>query len=140
MGLGQSDQVGDEDGRAVLDVLCAAPVEEAITLVEGERIDRPVLSTRLNDVEMREQQQRTLGARAAESGDEVGLLGRRAEHVDVGNRESCILQTPGERFGGGSCGPVLVGRVELDQLLEDVAGALAIGGGRWRLPRGDQRW
>ena len=71
----QANQVGDELRRHRLVVARAAAVEEAVLLEERERIERPVLALGLDDVEMREQQQR-LAARAgaARARDQVALL------------------------------------------------------------------
>ena len=105
----------------------AAPVEIAVLLDQLERIDRPVLALRLDDVEMREQQDRLARAAAAQARDEIALARRGREDMHVGRRRSRPrAAAPPSPRPPCSVSPVAVTRVDLDQLLVDVARELLL--------------
>jgi hypothetical protein len=109
------------DGDAVLHVLRAAAVEVAVLLQEHERIDRPVLAQRFDDVEMTDQQHRTLATRALEARDEVLLAPAGTDHLHIFSREAAIAQPLRHGFSGRSRAQARLGGLDLDELLEQVA-------------------
>ena len=126
----QPNHVGDELRRHRLVVARAAAIEPAVLLEKGERIERPVLALRLDDVEVREEQQRPPRAGAVIADDEVVLARIGAEEVDVGVRKSRRPQPRGHRLGRFrhvSCGRV--GRVDLDELFVDLTRARVVRSG-----------
>ena len=98
----------------------AAAVEVAVLLGEHERVHRPVLALRFDDVEVREQDHRPLRAGAAIAHDEVALLRRRSEHAHVGIRKASRLEPRGHRLRSLRRVANGVRRVDLDELLEDL--------------------
>src|SRR5580693_1259883 len=65
----QAKKGRDQKRVAILDVSCAAAVKVAVLLDELERVDRPVLAARFDDVQMAYEQQRFLRARAVNARD-----------------------------------------------------------------------
>ena len=119
-----ADEVGHQDGDALLDVLGSAAVEIAVLLGELERIEsgRPILRPRLHHVEMGDQQNRLPLAAPVDSGNHVLLLGVRAENLDVGRGESGRPEPArhGERRRRRPDPGFR--RLDLDQFLEDAPG------------------
>src|SRR5205814_2562621 len=70
----ESQERGDQNGRPILDVLPAAAVEVAVLLHEGERIHRPVFALRLDDVDMRELEDRLFATRAVKPRELIAVL------------------------------------------------------------------
>ena len=133
--LDELDDVGRHDRGAVLHVLGAAAVEEAVALEQRERVHRPVLAPRLDDVEVRQEKQRPLRAGAPKPRHEVALRRCRADHLDVGRRQAGLAQASRNGLGRRRRRAVLVGGIDADQLAEDVArqrlrSASAMGSGR----------
>ena len=132
----QPNQVGHELRRHRLVVAGAAAVEEAVLLDERERIHRPVLALRFDDVEVREEKERLARAGAAVAEDQVALARIGSEDLHVGGGEARRLQPRRDRLGrlrdvaGGR-----VGRVDLDQLLVNLPRARIVRTGL----RGDDR-
>ena len=125
----EAHERGDEDRVAILDIHRAAAVEEAVLLGEGEGIERPVLAPRLDDVEMREQDDRLLraGFRTAQAGDEVVVLRiRGTDHLNIGGGKATVNQPVGDRLRGDRRAAARPGRVDVDELFEDVARPLVI--------------
>ena len=129
--LSIADQVGDEDRGHRLVVGGAAAVVVAVALDELERIEigRPVFLVRLDDVEMREQQQRLLRAVTTQPRDEIALLrvARRHEDAHVFLRKSCGNESRSHRARRRGVVADGVGRVDLDQLFVDVEQRLLLG-------------
>src|SRR5262249_12003925 len=117
----QANQVGSQDRGHRLVVAGPTAVEEAVLLEEHERIERPVLALRLDDVEMGDEEERLARAGAAIAGDQIVLARVRAAHLDVRRRESGGLQPRGHRFRG-FCDVARgrIGRVDLNELLENL--------------------
>jgi len=123
----QANQVGDELRGHGLVVARAAAVEPSVLLAEDERIERPVLALRIDDIEMRKQQHRALCAGSAVPRDEVELVGRRAEQQDVGIREAGGPEPRGHCFGSlGHAAGWCVGCVDFDELFVDVPRVLFV--------------
>jgi hypothetical protein len=125
--LPEPNQVGDELRRHRLVVAGAAAVEEAVPLQEDERIERPVLALRFDDVEVGEQEQRLArpctwspGSRTPAQ-DEIALPRIRSEHLHVGGWEAGGLEPRRHRLGGLRVVADRIGGVDLDQLFEKVA-------------------
>ena len=126
----QPDQVGDEMRRHRFVVGRAAAVEEAVLLNQGERVHRPVLAFRVDDVEVREEEKRLAGAGAAEAHDQVALARIGADDLHVGGREAGGLEPGGHRVGGfRDVTGRRVGRVDLDQLFVDRSSARVVRSG-----------
>jgi hypothetical protein len=117
----QPNQVGDELRRHPFVVSGPAAVEIAVLLEKRERIERPVLALGLHDVEMRQEEERLASAGASEPRDEVALARIGTEHLHVSRRESRGLQPRRHRVGSRRRVANRIGRVDLDQLFEDVA-------------------
>ena len=123
----ESQERGDQNGRPILDVLRAAAVEVAVLLHEGERIHRPVFALRLDDVEMREQEDRLFPTRPAKPRDKIAVL-RTFETDDLHVRrwKPRIAESLGHRVGGDGGAAARASGVDVDELLEDVARALIV--------------
>src|SRR5262245_53410559 len=118
----QANQIRRDDRRHRFVVARAAAVEESVLLEEDERIERPVLAPRLDDVEVREEEEWLARAGPAIARDQIVLarIGAREHHVRRG--ESGGLQPRGHGLGGlGDAAGRRVGRVDLDELLENLA-------------------
>jgi hypothetical protein len=74
-----------------------APIKEAVLLEERERIERPVLALRFDDVEMGQQEKR-FPAPSTQPRDEIPLFRIRSEHLHVGRWEAGVLQPRRDRF------------------------------------------
>jgi hypothetical protein len=123
------EDVRDEDRRHRLVVGRAAPVVVAVPLREDERVEigRPVGLERLDDVEMREEQQRPARARAAaDPRNDVVLLGARTADEDVGLGNAGIAEALRHRDRRRRHVARRHPRVDLDQLLVDLAGDLLV--------------
>jgi hypothetical protein len=72
-----ADQVGHERGGHELVVAGATAVEVAVLLEQLERVDRPIRGLGLDDVEVRQQQDRLAYAGAAQASNEIALARRR---------------------------------------------------------------
>src|ERR1700690_2867876 len=117
----QAQERGDQKRVAVLDVSCAAAVKVAVLLEELERVHGPVLAARFDDVEMADEQQGFLRARAVNARDQVAFAVVRSEHLHVACRKTGIEQALGHGPGSNRGAADRIGRVDLNQLLEDVA-------------------
>ena len=127
---------GSRHGRNVrLHVRGAAAVEPAVLLREGEWIEAPVLPHRGHDVEVHDVQDRLRLALTPEARDQVLLVWERAGHGQLGPAEPCGAEATGDHLCRG-CGPLFVGRVDCDQLGEDLARERPPGGGELRFLRG----
>ncbi len=128
------NEVRNPDGGHGLVVARSAAIEVAVLLGQDKGIERPVLPLRLDNVEMREQEQwplaclarfRTTGA--AQASDKVALPRRVGgnQHLDVITREARSLETRrhGPRSGGAVAGRL--GCIGLDELLVNVASEAA---------------
>ncbi len=129
-----ADQIRHERRGHCLVVGGAAAVEVAVPLEQLEGIDRPVFPIRLDDVEMSQQQQRPPGPGAAQARHHVALARSRHQHLDVGGREPGGEQPASHRLRRLGVVADGVGRVDLDQLLIDLAQELLV-----RLERGRLR-
>ena len=125
--------------RAALDVARAAAVEESVALRELVRIDRPVGAKRLDDIEVCDEENRLQCLRRPlHAHDDIRILvAGRAEHVDVAGGESGVEEALGDRVRGWRGAPLLVRRLNLDQLLKNRARLGLVGGERGLRPRGD---
>ena len=115
---------------AALDVARSAAVEEAVAFRELVRIERPVGAKRLDDIEMCNEENRLQCLRRSlHAHDDVRILvAGRAEHVDIGGGESGVEKALGNRVSGRRGAPLLVRRLDLDQLLKDRARLGLVGG------------
>src|SRR5690348_9426367 len=150
----EADEVGDEDGVAHLVVRGPAAVEVAVLLEKGERIDRPIRPARRDDVHVREDDDRLpAGPGSPVARHEVAVLRVGAdEHLDVRSRESGGQEPSGHGAGRARRVAERIGRIDLDELAEDVARQRSIGrrglrlgaprhwnGGERRAPHSDDR-
>src|SRR5262249_31635710 len=110
----EADQVGDPDGGHGFVVNGTAPVKVTLALEEFERIDGPVLAARLDDIEMREQQQRPTRPTGAVSSDQIASLRRRAENCNIGSSKASVLQSGGHGLSGAGCVPCRMCGVDLN--------------------------
>jgi len=100
----------------------AAAEERALAFDELERWERPVLRLRLDHVDVRKEKNRLLSSvPAAQARDEVSLLWRVLEHDNVGVGEAHGLEPHRHRASSGERAAGTLGRVDLDQLLEEAA-------------------
>ena len=131
-------EVGDEDGGHRLVVNRAAPVVVAVALreLEGVEVGRPVLTLRLDHVEVREKKYGAARARAAQARDDVAFarVAGMDEHLHVTGREPRRAQTRRHLLRGLGRVAHRVGRVRLDQLFVDVEEELLVRAERRRLP------
>ena len=121
------NQIRDPDRGLRLVVADAAAVEVAVLLGERERIHAPVFALRLDDVGVREQQNRPALPGAVVAHDQVRLRRTRSAHEDVGGWEAGGLETLGHRLGDRRRRASRVARLDLDHLLVDRAGELPLG-------------
>src|ERR1700735_4734051 len=128
----KTDQCGDQDRVRRFHVLRAATVEIDVPLKELERIDGPFLASRFDHVEMTDQKDRPAGARAMKAGHQVGFSWIRAHDLRVDGGKTCVTKSLGHGLRSGTDVAGRVRRVDLDQLLENVARELAIGVARLR--------
>ena len=124
--LSVADEIGDEGRRHVFVIAAATGIKIAVLLDQLERIGRPVLAAGGNHVDMSDQQDRFARAGAPEARDEIALTRRRREGVNVGFGEAASTQP--RRHGFGRLGGVArcCHRVDLDEFLVDVEGALLV--------------
>ena len=125
------NQVGDENRRHRLVVGGAARIEVAVTFDELERIEvgRPIGLERLDDVEVREEEERLrcVGpALAAVADDEVVLVGLDPAHEDVLLREPGVAKPLGHCVGCDGRAAPDVHRVVLEEFLVDLLRELLI--------------
>ena len=127
-----------ERRRAILDVARAAAVEESVALGELVRVDRPVGAERLDDIEMRDQEDRLeRGGRPLHAHDDVRILvAVGTEHVYVGGGKACVEKALRDGVCGGRRASFLVRRLGLDELLKDRASLGLIWGERGLCTRG----
>jgi hypothetical protein len=106
--LAVPNHVGDEYSRHELVVDGATAVEIEVLLGQLERIDRPVLAPRLNDIDMGEQHDRLAGAGAAQSRHQVAFARHRREHLQVWSAEPGAAQARGHPSAAWAVSPVAV--------------------------------
>ena len=117
----------DEGGVVALHVGGAAAVEVAALLAEDEGVEGPIGAAGFDDVEVSEEEDGTRGAGAAEADHEVAFAGDGGEYVDSACGESGGAEAGGHGFGGASVVAGGIGGIDLDELLEDLAGELLVG-------------
>src|SRR6266478_919801 len=76
----------------------AAAVKKAKFFQQFERIDGPVLPQRLDNIQMRDQQQRLSPASTTVPHDEISLARIRTENLNVGFRKPRSLEASGHRL------------------------------------------
>src|ERR1017187_10316465 len=118
---------GNEVGVVALHVGGAAAVEIAILLEEDEGVEGPVGAAGFDDIEVSEERDGARGARAVQADHEVALTGDGGEDLDVALRESGGAEAGGHGFRGTGIIAGGIGRIDLDELLEDVAGENVVG-------------
>ena len=129
-----ADEIGDQSRRHVFVVGGATPVVVAVDLGESKRIGRPIVGIGGHDVDMREQQDRSLRTGAAQPRHEIALARSRLEHLHVRGRETRRAQSRGHRVGGACRVACFRSRVDLDELFVDGESALLL---RVQRVRGD---
>ncbi len=125
--LVETDQGCDEDRVGGFHVLRAAAVEVAIALEKLERVDRPILAARFDNVDVADQKDRAMRSGAAQAGDHVSFARIWAEDLHVAGRKSSLAQALRHSFGGRGGAAGRIGRVDFDELLENVAREPAVG-------------
>jgi hypothetical protein len=106
----------------VLVVGDAAPEEGRVLLDEGERRQRPVLGLGLDHVDVREEEQRLAAhVPSAQTGDEVPLAVVLLDDDHVGVGKTGRLEARRHRLRRLERAPRTLGRVDLDEFLEEVA-------------------
>ena len=119
----EPNHVGDEMRGHRLVVGGATPVEVAVLLEEGERIDRPVFALGLDDIEVGEQEDGPPLAAALEPRDQIAFAWVRPENPHVAVGKAGRLQA--SRHGLRCLGDIAGGRVrgvDLDQFFVDLTG------------------
>ena len=118
--LPEANERSHEERSAKFVVHGAATVVIAVLLAEGIRIERPVLLPGINNIQVRDEEDR-LGrcVPTAKPRDEVLVLGRKAEDLYILHRHAGRDEPLGHRLGGLASVSGRVARVDLDELLED---------------------
>jgi hypothetical protein len=102
--------------------------DETVLLDELERVGSPILAARLDHVQMADHQDRPAAfSTAVIAHDDIFLAVVRSVDDDVFLRESRIEQTLGHRVRCGGDVAHRIGRVDFDELLEDIERKLARG-------------
>ena len=125
----QAEERGHQRGVGVLHVLRAAAVEVAVLLDELKRIGMPVGAQRLDHVDVAEKEDGLFlrGLGGANADDQVLLVRVGAEQLHVFGRKAGIEEALLHGLGaGGHAALRSVGGVDLDELLENVAGFGAV--------------
>ena len=125
--LPHENEVRDPDGGHGLVVRGAAAVVEAVALEKRERIERPILGVRVDHIEVREQKNRLGASRATQARHQVTLLGMRSDNVHVLFGKAGIEESACHRLGRLGRVTRRIGRVDLDELFQDVAGERTFG-------------
>ena len=127
----QANQRLEHRGVAVLHVDRAAAVEPAVLLSEFEWIERPVLGSSFDDIQVPDEEHRLRLPSTPQAHDDIGLgwMFRRRDQDHVGRRKACGEQSIADQYrrSGRAVG---MRRIDLDQFLEDLARQLSIGTGR----------
>ncbi len=121
-----ADQRRDERRGHELVIARAAAVEVAVLLHELVRVGGPVRAQRFHHVDVGEQQDRLALARAVQACDQVAALRRCLERLHVRVGEARGLQTCGHRLRRFVRVAHRLRRVDLHQLLVDVARELLL--------------
>src|SRR5712691_7346421 len=119
--LFEPDEIGDEDGIAFFHVIGSAAVEITILLDELERIGGPVLTMRLDHIEVADEQDGLAISHTAETRDEILFPLVRAGHPDVAFRKPRVTQAAGHRFRRSGHVADGVRSIDFNELLENVA-------------------
>src|SRR5947209_13121188 len=117
----QADEIGNENGIAVLHVLGSAAVKVAVFFDEFEWIGGPILAVRFDDVQVPDEQDGLAISGSVKANDEVLLPLVGTGDVEVLLSETRFEQTAGQRFGGGRHIADGVRRIDLNELLENIA-------------------
>src|ERR1039457_4721643 len=123
-----AEEGSDEDGVVALHVGGAASVEVAVLLEEDEGVEGPVGTEGFDDVEVSEEEDGARGAGTVQADHEVALAGDGGEDVDIAFRKSGGAEASGHGFGGARVVAGGIGGIDLNELLEDLAGE-PLGGG-----------
>src|SRR5437762_2456785 len=116
----------DPYGSHGLVVGTAAAVEVTVFFGELERIQRPILTQRLNNVEMREEQHRLSAAGPAIPRNKISFSRIRPENLNVGFGKTGSLQPRGHHFSGCRRVADRIGGVDFDEVLIDIARKLVV--------------
>src|SRR6266851_7359852 len=117
----QADEIGNENGVAVLHVLGSAAVKVAVFLDEFEWIGGPILAVRFDDVKVPDEQDGLAISGSVKANDEILLPLVGTGDMDVPLSETRFEQTASHRFGGGGHIADGVRHIDLNELLENVA-------------------
>src|SRR5438093_2457597 len=116
----QADEIGNENGIAVLHVLGSAAVKVAVFFDEFEWIGGPILAVRFDDVQVPDEQDGLAISGSVKANDEILLPLVGTGDMDVPLSETRFEQTTSQRFGGGGHIADGVRRIDLNKLLENV--------------------
>ena len=116
-----TDEIRDPDRSLGLVVAGAAAVKVAIALDELERVHAPVFAFGFHNVGVRQKQERFAPAGAAIAGHQICFAWAGSADEDVGFGKAGGLQPGGCGFGYGGGLAGRVARLNLDELLIDVA-------------------
>jgi hypothetical protein len=131
-----ADQVGHVDGGFVLVVGGAPAVEESVLLDERERVQVPVGGIGLHHVDVsQEQDGPPTRVSAPQPGDQIALAGSGLDDVHVGRVEAGLEQPIRHGLRGRGVVTHRIGRVDFDELLEDLPRQLDVFVGRIGLGR-----
>src|SRR5262249_7784127 len=123
--LFESQKVCYKYGFALLDVRGAATVEEAIDLIELERIHGPVFAQCFDNIQVAEKQNGLALPAPMQAHHEVLLVGQRPDDIDVLGRKARSAKTGSHGLSGsGDIPGRRVCGVDLNQLFENVTGKL----------------
>src|SRR6266705_2090092 len=117
----QADEIGNENGVAVLHVLGSAAVKVAVFFDEFEWIGGPILAVRFDDVQVPDEQDGLVISSSVKANDEILLSLVGTGDMEVLLSETCFEQTASQRFGGGRHIADGVRRIDLNELLENIA-------------------
>ena len=130
----QTKDVGGEDRRHRLIVGRPATVVVAVLFREYEGIEfgRPIRLECLDDVDVRQKQQRLVGraGTAMNPRDDIVLLGTRTAHEDIRVGDAGVAKPLRQRESDGRDAAGLVSRIDLDDLFVDLACELLMRGER----------
>src|SRR5215468_303838 len=126
--LFESQKVCYKYGVALLDVRGAATVEEAIDLIELERIHGPVFAQCFDNIQVAEKQNGLALPAPMQAHHDVLLVGQRPDDLDIFSGKARRTKACGHGLSGsGDIPGRRVCGVDLNQLFENVTGKLVFG-------------
>src|SRR6185312_1680228 len=103
-----------------------APVEPPVALSETKRIEGPIRTAGLHDIQMREKENRLASLQTVKPHHEVAFFRDRREYFHVVRRESGIAKPLRHRVGRLGHIAAGIGGVNFYELFQDVPGRLML--------------